>query len=125
MAPDGRLVDATASISQTRRFQACGSPFLPRQERRSRSFLVISPFALLTNTQFLHPAPPTLTSTKYAEDLEEVKSVGSKTVSLSDRSDAQTKQAQLSAGVISVTPLNAIWNNVATRHRPGQRIEPR
>ena len=71
------------------------------------------PFALLTNTQYLHPAPPTLTSTKYAEDLEEVKRVGSKTASLTDRSDAQTKQAQLWAGVISVTNLNAIWNNVA------------
>jgi hypothetical protein len=69
------------------------------------------PFALLTNTQFLHPIPPTLTSDKYAEDFNEVKLIG-KSNSMT-RTDDQTKQAQLWAGVISSTNLNAIWNNVA------------
>ena len=71
------------------------------------------PFALLTNTQFLPAPPPTLTSAKYAEDFNEVKRVGQNTAGPSDRTDDQTKQAQLWAGVISSTGLNAIWNNVA------------
>jgi hypothetical protein len=71
------------------------------------------PFALLTNTQFLHALPPTLTSVRYAEDFNEVKRVGRNTAGPADRTDDQTKQAQLWAGVISSTSLNAIWNNVA------------
>lgn len=71
------------------------------------------PFALLTNTQFLHAPPPTLTSARYAEDFNEVKRVGRNTAGPADRTDDQTKQAQLWAGVISSTSLNAIWNNVA------------
>ncbi len=71
------------------------------------------PFALLTNTQFLPAPPPTLTSAKYAEDFNEVKRVGRNTAGPADRTDDQTKQAQLWAGVISSTGLNAIWNNVA------------
>jgi hypothetical protein len=72
-----------------------------------------TPFALLTNTQFLHALPPTLTSARYAKDFNEVKRVGQNTAGPADRTDDQTKQAQLWAGVISSTSLNAIWNNVA------------
>ena len=68
------------------------------------------PFALLTNTQFLHPFPPTLTSTKYAEDFNEVKLIGKS--DSATRSVSQTQQAQLWAGVISSTTLNAVWSNV-------------
>ena len=74
---------------------------------------ITRPFALLTNTQFLHALPPTLTSVRYAEDFNEVKRVGRNTAGPADRTDDQTKQAQLWAGVISSTSLNAIWNNVA------------
>jgi hypothetical protein len=70
-----------------------------------------TPFALLTNTQFLPPAPPTLTSPKYAQDFDEVKSVGKS--DSGTRTAAQTQQAQLWAGVITSTNLNATWNNVA------------
>jgi hypothetical protein len=79
------------------------------------------PFALLTNTQFLHPAPPTLTSTKYAEDFNEVKLVGKS--DSATRTVDQTQQAQLWAGVISSTNLNAIWNNVARDTVIGQGLD--
>jgi len=69
------------------------------------------PFALLTNTQFLPPPPPTLTSAKYAQDFNEVKNVG-KSDSTTRTAD-QTQQALLWGGNISTTGLNAIWNNVA------------
>jgi hypothetical protein len=70
-----------------------------------------TPFALLTNTQFLAELPPTLTSAKYAEDFNDVKDIGKS--NSASRSTDQTQQAQLWAGVISSTGLNAIWNNVA------------
>ncbi len=69
------------------------------------------PFALLTNTQFLPSNPPTLTSARYAQDFNDVKLVG-KSNSMTRTAD-QTQQAQLWAGVISSTTLNALWNNVA------------
>jgi hypothetical protein len=69
------------------------------------------PFALLTNTQFLHPAPPTLTSERYAKDFNEVKIIGKS--DSATRTPDQTKQAQLWAGVITSTNLNMTWNNVA------------
>ena len=79
------------------------------------------PFALLTNTQFLHPIPPTLSSAKYAQDFNEVKLIG-KSDSMT-RTDAQTQQAQLWAGVITSTSLNAVWNNVARDAVLGRRLD--
>ena len=39
----------------------------------------VTPFGLLTGTQYLAPAPPTLTSDRYAQDFGEVKRLGSAT----------------------------------------------
>ena len=48
----------------------------------------VTPFGILTATQFLPPPPPVLTSERYAEDLNEVKALGSATSSMG--SDEET-----------------------------------
>jgi hypothetical protein len=76
-----------------------------------RQFQYLEPFALLTSTQYLPDAPPTLTSERYARDLEEVRAVGAK-VSAS-RTTEQTQLAELFANVTSRTAHWALWNHVA------------
>lgn len=71
----------------------------------------VTPFALLTGTQYLPPPPPTLTSERYAEDLDEVKRLGSATSA--ERTIEQTESARLFAGVGTRTNLYMLWNNVA------------
>ena len=71
----------------------------------------VTPFGILTATQFLPPPPPTLTSARYAEDLNEVKDWGSATSSL--RSADQTLFARLTAGVNTTTGFQHVWNIVA------------
>ena len=112
MAPDGWLVNAPAPICKP-----AVSRFVAAHSSRDRSGVHAGSWHSPVRSADEYPVPASGSADadehKYAEDLEEVKRVGSKTASLMDRSDAQTKQAQLWAGVISVTPLNAIWNNVA------------
>ena len=76
-----------------------------------RQFEHTKPFALLTSTQYLPAAPPTVTSERYAADFEEVKSIGSATSSV--RTAEQTQIAQLFASVTSRTVHWALWNHVA------------
>jgi hypothetical protein len=76
-----------------------------------RQFEHTRPFALLTSTQYLPAAPPTLTSEQYAADFEEVKAVGAATSAT--RTAEQTQIAQLFASVTSRTVHWAIWNHVA------------
>ena len=71
----------------------------------------VTPFALLTGTQYLAPLPPTLTSERYATDLDEVKRLGSATSA--ERTPEQTEGARLFAGVGTRTNLYILWNNVA------------
>jgi hypothetical protein len=71
----------------------------------------VTPFALLTSTQYLPDPPPALASEQYAEDFEEVKTLGSATSTA--RSAEQTQLAQLFAGVTSRTAHWAIWNHIA------------
>jgi len=75
----------------------------------------VEPFGLMTVTQFL-PAPyPQLESAAYAEDFIEVKKVGRNTAPLTDRTEAQTRFAQLFAGVgpyVGVTNVFRLWSNV-------------
>jgi membrane-associated phospholipid phosphatase len=73
----------------------------------------VTPFALLTATQFTVPPPPFLTSAQYAADLNYVKAIGKS--NSTTRTGDQTLAAQLWAGVTSVTTtgLNALWNNIA------------
>ena len=76
-----------------------------------RQFEHTKPFAMLTATQYLPAAPPTVASERYAADFEEVKSIGSVTSSV--RTAEQTQTAQLFASVTSRTVHWALWNHVA------------
>lgn len=71
----------------------------------------VTPFALLSGTQYLAPPPPTLTSERYAQDFDEVKRLGSATSA--ERTTEQTESARLFAGVGTRTNLYMLWNNVA------------
>ena len=71
----------------------------------------VTPFALLTGTQYLPPPPPALTSERYAQDFDEVKRLGSATSG--ERTVEQTESARLFAGVGTRTNLYMLWNNVA------------
>jgi hypothetical protein len=76
----------------------------------------VEPFGLITVTQFLPVPFPQLESAAYAEDFNEVKTVGRDTAPLTDRTEAQTRFAQLFAGVgpyLGVTNVFRLWSNVA------------
>ena len=72
----------------------------------------VTPFGLLTGTQFLPGPPPTLTSERYAQHFEEVKRLGS--VASADRTPDQTQVARLFAAVGTRTNLYMLWNNVTS-----------
>jgi hypothetical protein len=61
--------------------------------------LKAAPMALLTPTQYLPPPPPSLTSARYAADVNEVKQNG--------KSDSPTRTAEQTA-------IARLWNGVAT-----------
>jgi hypothetical protein len=71
----------------------------------------VTPFGLLTGTQYFPPPPPTLTSERYARGFAEVKRLGSATSA--DRTPDQTAIARLFAAVGTQTNLYMLWNNVA------------
>jgi hypothetical protein len=72
-----------------------------------RQFATMTPWALTSPSQFLPPAPPALTSARYAQDFSEVKAFGSATSVV--RTPFETETARFWAGD---TPA-AIWNRVA------------
>ncbi|HET9473098.1 MAG TPA: vanadium-dependent haloperoxidase [Steroidobacteraceae bacterium] len=76
----------------------------------------VEPFGLLTVTQFLSVPFPQLESAEYADNVNEVKRVGRNTAPLTDRTEAQTRFAQLfaSSGPYAnpTTPFR-LWSNVA------------
>ena len=74
-------------------------------------FANVVPFAMLTSTQFLPPGPPTLTSARYAEDLNETMRLGSATSTV--RTAEQTLMAQVFAGVNTTIGFFHVWNIVA------------
>jgi hypothetical protein len=76
-----------------------------------RQFQHTAPFALLTPTQYLPGAPPSLTSERYAQDFNETKSLGA--LQSAVRTAEQTQLAQLFANVTSRTTHWALWNHVA------------
>lgn len=109
-ATAGRPPSPRIPPTSCRRFQDCGSRHRQRTvPRHSRSQVV--PFALLTSTQFLPPAPPTLTSARYAADFNEVKLLGS--VASAARTPEQTLMAQVFAGVNTTIGFFHVWNIVA------------
>ncbi len=81
----------------------------------------VTPFALLTGTQYLPPPPPTLTSERYAQDFDEVKRLGSATSA--ERSAEHTEGARLFAAVGTRTNLYMLWNNVARDLVQQQRLD--
>ena len=71
----------------------------------------VTPFGITSGTQFRPDAPPSLTSTQYAADFNEVKELGS--VNSATRTADQTLVAQLWANVGTPTNFLFVWNNVA------------
>ena len=69
-----------------------------------------TPMALLSATQFLPSPAPSLTSARYAADLNEVKLLGKSDSSA--RTDEQTRIARLWSGVGTTTGFFSVWNNV-------------
>jgi PAP2 superfamily len=70
-----------------------------------------APMAALSATQFLPPPPPSLTSARYAADLNEVKLLGKSDSTA--RTDEQTTIARLWSAVGTTTGFFSVWNNVA------------
>ena len=70
-----------------------------------------APMALLSATQVLPPPPPSLTSARYAADLNEVKLLGKSDSGA--RTEEQTTIARLWSGVGTTTGFFSVWNNVA------------
>jgi hypothetical protein len=70
-----------------------------------------TPMALLSATQVLPIPPPSLTSARYAADLNEVKLLGKS--DSTERSEEQTTIARLWSGVGTTTGFFSVWNNVA------------
>jgi hypothetical protein len=75
----------------------------------------VTPFAVLTPTQFLPAPPPTLTSDRYAADFNETKAVGRSDSAV--RTADQTAAARLWAGgaitgVGTATGMSGIWSNI-------------
>lgn len=81
------------------------------QAAQFTQFPATQPFGLLTPTQYLPRRPPELDSQEYAEDLNEVKRIGSATST--ERTAEQTQLARLFASVTSSTTHWAVWNHVA------------
>ena len=71
----------------------------------------VTPFAIQSGTQFAPTAPPSMTSAKYAADLNEVKEIGA--VNSLTRTPDQTQVARLWANVNTPTNFLLVWNNVA------------
>lgn len=74
-----------------------------------------APLALLSPTQYLPLPPPSLTSDRYAADLEEIRLIGRR--DSTTRTDQQTEIARLWAGVArsgtgTATNFLSIWNNI-------------
>jgi hypothetical protein len=70
-----------------------------------------TPLALLSATQVLPSPPPSLTSARYAADVNEVKLLGKSDSGA--RTAEQTTIAQLWSGVGTTTGFFSVWNNVA------------
>ena len=75
-----------------------------------------APLALLTSTQYLPPPPPSLTSERYAADLNEVKLIGKS--DSATRTPEQTVIARLwngtaASGTGTATNYASIWNSIA------------
>ena len=71
----------------------------------------VQPFAITSATQFAPNPPPSMTSAQYANDLNELKEIGS--VNSLTRTADQTQVARLWANINTPTNFLLVWNNVA------------
>jgi hypothetical protein len=95
-------------------------PTPPTQIAGAVHFAHVEPFGLLTATQYLPDPPPLLNSPEYATAVEQVRSLGSAT--LSTRTDEQTQIALLfAASGYSPNPF-ALWSNVARNLARSQNL---
>jgi hypothetical protein len=75
-----------------------------------------APLALLTSTQYLPPPPPSLTSERYATDLNEVKLLGNSNSvarTLEQTAIARLWNGTATTGTGTATNYASIWNNIA------------
>ena len=70
-----------------------------------------APMALVSATHLLPSPPPSLTSARYAADLNEVKRLGKSDSAA--RTEEQTTIARLWSGVETTTGFFSVWNNIA------------
>jgi hypothetical protein len=73
----------------------------------------VTPFVLTSAGQFLPPAPPALTSTRYAIDFNEVKSLGE--LNSTTRTADQTAIGRF----WGAAPIWIVWNQIADQAGPG------
>lgn len=115
-AAANKILNARAADGSTNAVTYTESGLVGRWERTPAAFAApllpqwpgVTPFAMTSASQFRSPAPPSLTSTLYATDLNEVQSLGSAT-SVTRTAD-QTQIARFwSAGGGTVTPPG-MWN---------------
>ena len=79
----------------------------PPQAPLFRQFATMTPFALTSPAQFLPPGPPPLDSARYAQDLAEVRALGSAT------STTRTPEQTQTAIFWQADTPAAMWNRVA------------
>jgi hypothetical protein len=82
--------------------------------------LQAAPMAVLSPTQFLPPPPPSITSARYATDLNELKAAGKSDSTV--RTADQTAFARLWSGVGTTTGFFVVWNNIAAEVVRGQSL---
>ena len=70
----------------------------------------VTPFVIGSARQFLVEPPPALTSTRYADDFNDAKAIGS--ANSTTRTADQTLVARLFAAVGTTTSIPAVWNNL-------------
>jgi hypothetical protein len=80
----------------------------------------VTPFAIMSGTQFSPQPPPALTSARYAADFNEVKSLGA--ANSTTRTADQTLVARLWHSTITPTTVFFAWNNVARSVSASQNI---
>lgn len=81
---------------------------------------LVLPFAITSATQFAPNPPPSMTSTQYAADFNEVKEIGSATSAT--RTADQTLVARLWANVGTPTNSVLVWNNVTRTVSAAQNL---
>jgi hypothetical protein len=81
----------------------------------------VTPFVIGNARQFMVEPPPSLTSTLYATDFNEAKTIGSATSTT--RTADQTLVARLFAAVGTTTSIPAVWNNLTRDFARSSRFD--